>query len=88
MTRKRNTTERITLQAKTLVSTQYQLRLSRAANRALFNVAAAAEFLIDAGMPRGAHYLLSALQTIESEFDEQMKLVPMPGQSADDKEGA
>lgn len=38
---------------------------------ALFDIAAAAEKLIEARMPRGASYLLSALQTIQSEFEEQ-----------------
>jgi hypothetical protein len=42
----------------------------RDVSRALFNVSAAAEMLLNAGMPRGASYLLAAVQTIESEFNE------------------
>lgn len=42
-----------------------------AVNSALFDVAGAAEKLLQVRMPRGASYLLSALQMIQSEFEEQ-----------------
>lgn len=43
---------------------------THAVNAAVFNVCGAAEQLLEARMPRGASYLLSALQTIQSEYEE------------------
>lgn len=52
-----------------------------AVTKAVFNVAGAAEQLLDVGMPRGASYLLAALQTIESEFDQTRIAVIAKGTS-------
>jgi hypothetical protein len=43
---------------------------TRAVLSAVFDVCGAAEKLLGARMPRGASYLLAALQTIESEVNE------------------
>lgn len=48
---------------------------------AFFDVAGAAEKLLEAGMPRGASYLLAALQTIESEYNETRLAVMARGGS-------
>lgn len=74
--------ERVATQSRVIMGAAKDCTRSGTAAAAAFQLAAAAEFLIQGGMPRAALHVLSAMQFVENEYQNDTKAAATERQSA------